>query len=117
MKHAFENMPSAVGFLLTEIPGHFSNSPQMRDEFKKLFIIMNPDRLEWDIPFQKDSKTRWLVRGKVLNKILINWKELLAYFRLIVQSVSAIGRYKGRTLIDMMSSCFERKYKFENHMS
>jgi hypothetical protein len=64
---------------------------------------MNPDILEWDTPFQKYSKTRWLVRGKVLHKILINWEELLAYFRLIVQSVSATVRYKVRTLIDMMS--------------
>jgi hypothetical protein len=52
MKHAFEAMPSSVDYLLTEFPGHFSNSPQRREDLKTLFYVMNPDILEWDTPFQ-----------------------------------------------------------------
>jgi hypothetical protein len=53
-------------------------------------------------PFQKYSKTRWLVRGKVLHRILINWEELLAYFQALVTTASSSVRYKVRVLIDMM---------------
>jgi hypothetical protein len=64
---------------------------------------MNPDIVEWDTPFQKYSNTRWLVQGKVLHRILVNWQELLAYFKAMVSSASATVRYKVRTIIDMMS--------------
>jgi hypothetical protein len=61
---------------------------------------MNPDNLEWDTWFQKCSKMSWLVREKVLHRILINWEELLAYFRAMVPTASSSVRYKVRDLID-----------------
>jgi hypothetical protein len=32
------------------------------------------------LPFEKPSFTRWLMRGKVMFNMLINWEELKAYF-------------------------------------
>ncbi len=48
----------------------------------ELFKTMNPDdeKKGTPLPFEKLSKTRWLVRGKVLGNILANWHELTAYF-------------------------------------
>ena len=38
-------------------------------------------------PFQKLSATRWLVRGKVMNNILMNWHELHGYFLTVEQAL------------------------------
>jgi uncharacterized membrane protein YbaN (DUF454 family) len=41
------------------------------------------------LPFEKPSFTRWLVRGKVMFNILINWEELKAYFTSAELSITA----------------------------
>ena len=32
------------------------------------------------LPFEKSSSTRWLVRGNIMYNVLVNLKELEAYF-------------------------------------
>nr|XP_012563314.1 unnamed protein product [Hydra vulgaris] len=82
VQHSFELMPSSVGFLLSEIPSFFSKSSIRREEFKVLFQTMDPsnERTGTPSPFQKYSATRWLVRGKCLYNLMVNWYELKAYF-------------------------------------
>ena len=43
IKHAFEKLPSNLGFLLSEIPKWFSNSILRSEEYKKLFDANNAD--------------------------------------------------------------------------
>ena len=50
-----------------------------KEAFRTLYKVMNPDK-NADFPFEKCSKTRWLVCGKVDYRILTNWEELKAYF-------------------------------------
>lgn len=54
------------------------------------------------LPFIKLSKTRWLVRGKVINNILLNWEELLAYFTCCEQSGSQDTKFKERLMKEML---------------
>jgi hypothetical protein len=75
VQHAFEKLPSSLGFLLAEIPKWFSKSTIRREAYKTLYELMSPDD-DQAPPFEKYSKTRWLVRGKVIFKILMNWEEL-----------------------------------------
>ena len=79
VQHAFEKFPSSLGFLLAEIPKWFSKSTVRREAYKTLYEVMNPDD-DQKAPFEKYSTTRWLVRGKVIFRILTNWNELKAYF-------------------------------------
>ncbi len=82
VKHAFEQMPSHLGFTLSKIPKWFSKSILRREAYCKLFDIINEntESASLPIPFQKMSQTRWLVRGKVLYNILLNWHELKSFF-------------------------------------
>lgn len=54
-------------------------------------------------PFQKYSTTRWLVRGKVIYRILMNWNELKAYFLVAQPATTQAARYKARILLDMLN--------------
>jgi hypothetical protein len=65
IQHAFEKLPSSLGFLLAEIPKWFSKSTIRRDAYKTLFDVMSPDTDQLP-PFEKYSATRWLVRGKLI---------------------------------------------------
>lgn len=49
-----------------------------------LFETMNINEERSDIPspFIKMSETRWLVLGKLIYNILVNWEELKAYFNI-----------------------------------
>ena len=71
VKHAFEKLPSSLGFLLAEIPKWFSKSTMGREAFKMLYEVMSPDD-DQKVPFEGHSTTRWLVRGKVIFRILMN---------------------------------------------
>ena len=104
VQHAFEKMPSNLGFMLKEIPKWFSNSVIRREDFKDLIKVMDPNEEEHgkSLPFEKLSATRWLVRGKVLYKILVNWEELKAYFSVTEPSCSSAVRYKARTILNML---------------
>ncbi|KAK6168647.1 hypothetical protein SNE40_019839 [Patella caerulea] len=72
VEHAFEKMPSNLGFILKEIPKWFSKSIIKKEAYKALVQVMDLNREHVrDLPFQKISATRWLVRGKVIYNILV----------------------------------------------
>ena len=55
------------------------------------------------LPFEKTSATRWLVRGKVMFNILMNWEELKVYFSSFENSRErSDARYKARLIKDML---------------
>ena len=71
--------------MLTEIPFWFRNSDLRRENYKELYSVFNassdPELTRvTPLPFEKTSSTRWLVRGKVMYNLLVNWHELTAYF-------------------------------------
>ncbi|CAB4001705.1 zinc finger MYM-type 6-like [Paramuricea clavata] len=101
VQHAFEKLPSSLGFLLAEIPKWFSKSTICREVYKTLYELMSPDN-DQAPPFEKYSKTRWLVRGKVIFKILMNWGELKAYFMVAQPASTQSARYKAHLLLDML---------------
>lgn len=105
VQHAFEKLPSSLGFLVSEIPKWFSKSTIRRAAYTHLFSIMDPneDRKGTSLPFQQASLTRWLVRGKIMYNILMNWEELKAYFMCAEQASGADARYKARILSDMLN--------------
>ena len=86
IEHAFSKLPSNVGYILTAVPFWFANSVIRREDYKALFKVINladeENNHERNVPlsFQNLSKIRWLIRGKILYNILVNWEELLAYF-------------------------------------
>ena len=104
IKHAFELMPSHLGFLLKQIPKWFSKSTIRRDAYAKLFEIINDGTYNSTLasPFQKFSQTRWLVRGKIIYNILMNWNELKTYFAMAEQEGEASVRYTARIISDML---------------
>ncbi len=104
IEKSFDKLPSSLSYLLQEVPSWFAKSAIRRSEYKSLFDIMNPDdqRKGTPQPFQKLSQTRWLVRGKVLNKLLVNWHELVAYFTCVEQNCQSRHRYKVRQLKEML---------------
>ena len=59
VKHAFDKLPSRLGFLLSEIPNWFSKSTVRRDTFTTLLNVMNAGnaRMGTPSPFQKSSTT------------------------------------------------------------
>lgn len=61
------------------------------------------ERKGTSLPFQQASLTRWLVRGKVLHNILMNWEELKAYFMCAERASWPDARYKARTIADMLN--------------
>ncbi|XP_076049704.1 uncharacterized protein LOC143030440 [Oratosquilla oratoria] len=105
VKHAFEKLPSCLGFLISEIPKWFSKSTVRRAAYKQLFSIMDPteERKGTSLPFQQASQTRWLARGKVMYSILMNWEELKAYFMCAEQASGADARYKARMISDILN--------------
>ena len=102
VQHAFEKLPSSLGFLLAEIPKWFSKSTIRREAYKSLYEVMSPDE-EQVPPFEKYSATRWLVRGKLIFRLLMNWNELQAYFTVAQPASTQNARYKARMLLDMLS--------------
>nr|XP_047124193.1 uncharacterized protein LOC124806931 [Hydra vulgaris] len=105
VQHSFELMPSSVGFLLSEIPSFFSKSSIRREEFKVLFQTMDPSNERMGTPslFQKYSATRWLVRGKCLYNLMVNWYELKAYFLCAKAQAPACIRYRVTTINNMFN--------------
>ena len=105
MKHAFDKLPSRLGFLLSEIPKWFSKSTVRRDAFTTLFNVLNAGNacMGTPSPFQKSSTTRWLVRGKIIYHCLVNWEELRAYFTVDIPETNQKSRYKACTLLDMLN--------------
>ena len=105
VQHSFDKLPSSLGFLLAEIPKWFSKSTLRREAFKTLFSVMNPSGEQKGIasPFERYSKTRWLVRGKVIFNCLVNWEELKAYYMCALPTCTQDARYKARSILEMLN--------------
>uniref|UniRef100_A0A0N7ZCY6 Uncharacterized protein n=1 Tax=Scylla olivacea TaxID=85551 RepID=A0A0N7ZCY6_SCYOL len=112
IQHSFNKLPSNLGFLLSEIPKWFSKSSLRRESYKTLFNIMNPDdeRKGLPAPFQQPSATRWLVRGKVMSKILSNWDELHGYFLCAEQNCGQEAKFKARMIREMLGDDINKLY-------
>jgi hypothetical protein len=59
----------------------FRHSELRSEAYKELFGVMNPatefvPQQTSPLPFEKPSFTQWLVCGKVMFNILMNWEEL-----------------------------------------
>ena len=105
MNHAFEKMPANVGFMLSEIPKWFSKSGACRDAYKELFQTFEGCSVKSStipLPFKKCNQTKWLVRGKVIFNILVNWEILKTYFSLAECEGEANVRYKARLIKEML---------------
>lgn len=104
MEKAFGKLPSSLGHLIHEIPKWFSKSILRREAFKELFIVVDAkeEGKGMPLPFQKLSSTRWLVRGKVIYNILVNWEELKAYFSVALPKADASCRHKAREILNML---------------
>lgn len=105
IQKGFDKLPSNLGCMLLEVPKWFRKSTLRRENFKMLFDTMNTrdERQGTPLPFITLSATRWLVRGKVIFNILVNWLELRAYFQCASVQWSQEVRYKARTLWEMFS--------------
>ena len=105
VEKAYEKLPSCLGHLLHEIPAWFRKSMLRRRSFENLFKIMDPnqERKGTPLPFQKMSRTRWLVRGKIIYDILVNWEELKAYFTVVMHDADASCRYRAREIQAMVA--------------
>ena len=112
IKHAFEKLPSNLGFLLSEIPRWFSNSALRRDSYKSLFQTINGDdeRVSFSSAFQKMSTTRWLVRGKLIYNILVSWEELKTYFSIAELEMDSSARYKAKLIGEMLKDDINKLY-------
>ena len=66
---------------------------------------MNPSGEQKGIasPFQRYSKTRWLVRGKVIFNCLVNWEELKAYYMSALPACTQDALYKARSILEMLN--------------
>ena len=109
VQHAMNELPPNINFLLSEIPKWFCKSAIRREGFKQLFEVMNTYEHSAQTrivppPFQKISSTRWLVRGKVLYNILVNWEELSAYFTTVQcsKNVRRDVRYKAKLIKEIL---------------
>lgn len=106
VEKAFDKPPLSLGHLLHEIPKWFSNSIICK-AYKELFLTMDPneERRGTPVPFQKISNTRWLVRGKALFNILVNWEELQVCITAALPVADASCCYKAREILSMLKSC------------
>ena len=113
IKHAFEKMPANLGFMLSEIPKRFSKSIVRHDAYKQLFTTFEGCDVESSsipLPFQKCNQTRWLVHGKVIYNILVNWEILKTYFSLVEGEVEANVRFKARLINEMLNDPINHLY-------
>ena len=100
IRHALDKLPSIVGYILTEMPNWFRNSELRGEAYKGLFLTIHtvpdsqPTRTAL-LLLEKVSFTLWLVRGKILFNILMNWEELKAYFSCVNYKNCIVGaKYK-----------------------
>ena len=113
IKHAYDKMPANIGFMLSEIPKWFSKSGVRRDAYTQLFETFegcDVNSSSLPLPFQKFNQTRWLVRGKVIYNILVNWEILKTYFSLAEGEVEANVRYKARLIKEMLHDPINHLY-------
>ncbi len=111
IQHAFNRMPSNLGFLLSEVPKFFSQSTLRRESYKSLFQAMNPDGdKKMAAPFESPSTTRWLVRGRVMKSLLHNWEELVKYFSDVEKEGGQEVRCKARIIRAELNNPYTHMY-------
>jgi len=94
----------------------FSNSDIRRTEYQSLFEAFeidddaNEDSTLFGsvcasvaIPFVKFSKTRWLVRGRVIAIILSHWEPLKQYFATVLHHCPVATRKKAKMIHSLLS--------------
>ncbi|XP_042882838.1 zinc finger BED domain-containing protein 5-like [Penaeus japonicus] len=116
IQKGFNKLPSNLGFMLQEVPKWFRKSTLRREMYKMLFETMNTgeERHGIPLPFLTLSTTRWLVRGKVLFNILVNWMELKAYFHCASIHGAQDVRYKARLLWEMFCDDLNALFQSNN---
>ena len=117
VQHAFEVMPSDVGYILSVIFSWFSNSDIRRTEYQSLFEAFEIDDAANEdstlfgsvcagvaMPFVKFSKTRWLVKGRVIAIILSHWEPLKQYFATVLHHCPVAARKKAKMIHSVLSA-------------
>ena len=102
IQYAVSNLPSNIEFLLSEIPSWFHlvnwDEKLIKNCLEWWTQLRNLSQPELP-PFENPSFTRWLVRGKVIFRILMNWEELKAYFTSAKLAQSQFDtKFKGKLL-------------------
>ena len=90
-----EKLSSNLGFLLTEIPSWFKKCTVRRMQFKFVQLTNDENESAGNVCFQSCPKL-------VSSKLMLNWKELKAYFACASQSGSQDVRYKACIISDML---------------
>ena len=99
VQKGIEKLSSNFGFLLTEISSWFKKSTVQEMQLKSLFQLTNDeDESAGNVLFPKLSQTKELVSSK----LMLNWKELNAYFACASQSGSQDVQYKACIISDML---------------
>jgi hypothetical protein len=55
------------------------------------------------MPFTKASMTRWLVRGKLIKNLLLNWSMLKSYYGVVAQVAEQKIKHKAKVLHEILS--------------
>ena len=113
VQHAFEVIPSDVGYILSVISSWFSNSDICQTECQSLFEAFEIDDEDSTLfgsvcasvamPFVKFSKTRWLIRGRVIAIILSHWEPLKQYFATVLHHCPVAARKKAKMIHSVLS--------------
>lgn len=97
---ASEKFPSSIDYLCREVYNWFHISPKRRDEYKKIFDLLNSGSGNKKFhKFHQLSGTRWLARSFVVNSILEHWLELKTHFSLIIKKEKC---YAARIIHEML---------------
>lgn len=80
---ASAELPASIKFLLRETYNWFSISPKRRNEYSKIFNLINTEESKFQNKIQQLSSTRWLSRYKAIDIILNQWLELKTHFSMV----------------------------------
>jgi len=95
---ASAELPASIEFLLRETYNWFSISPKRRNEYSKIFHLINIGESKFQNKIQQLSSTRWLSRYKAIEIILNQWLELKTHFSMANNNEKC---YTARTLMEM----------------
>lgn len=95
---ASEQFPCTIDYLCREIYNWFHISTTRRNDYKKVFDLLNSES-GVNKQFHQLSGTRWLARSFVVNTILEHWLELKTHFALVIKKEKC---YTARTLNEML---------------
>lgn len=85
IQYAVAKLPFRIKFILLERPIWFRYCNIRREAFKDLFKVIDSSTNSQQarnipLPFKKASTTCWLIHGKIMYNILVNWEELKIYY-------------------------------------